>query len=207
MNIIDVDSPDLTISTSRSWAIVNEQRDLVLSPVQSGIHDVEITITDGLFEIKQSIEVIVEAKPDLIIESIEITESGKIIDIIIEGDIIEIITLQCTIGGILVGHSTIENISPGGMGVATCDAQINQIENELSIKVEVDSTLEIQETDENNNILIISIKVIERGESDGIDINKRAVASIIASIGLIIVSILALQLGPSKVKREFEQKK
>ncbi|MDC1419110.1 hypothetical protein N8653_00095 [Euryarchaeota archaeon] len=219
ISIIDVDTDDLTISTSRSWATIDLNRNLVLSPVQSGVHIIEIIISDGLFEITQSIEVIVEAKPDLLIEYIEVTESGVVSNVFEIGDIIEIIsyvrntgmgdsgdiTIQCTVGDILIGYSTISNIAPGGLGIAVCDFQIESEYEYIMIKIEVDSILEIQELNEDNNINTIEVKVIKQNIENINSNNRSQIIFILASLGLIIISIAALQLGPSKIKREYDK--
>ncbi len=216
IDIIDVDTENLIITTSRSWANINEDRNLILTPVQSGSHIIEITVSDGIFEINQSIEVIVTAKPDLVIENIEISESGISGSIFQTGDVIQIvsyirnqgmgdtgmITLQCTVENILIAQATIENISPGGLGVAICDNKIEILSGMLNIEVKVDSISEIQETDEGNNIFSIEIQVVDRDSGDEDD--NRSILFVIMSIVLIILSIMALQFGPSKVKREFE---
>ncbi|MBT5613344.1 MAG: hypothetical protein HOJ64_00535, partial [Euryarchaeota archaeon] len=219
IEIIDVDTDDLTISTSRSWATIDLNRNLVLSPVQSGVHIIEIIISDGLFEITQNIEVIVEAKPDLLIEYIEVTESGVVSNVFEIGDIVEIIsyvrntgmgdsgdiTIQCTVGDILIGYSTINNIAPGGLGLAVCDFQIESGYEYIMIKIEVDSILEIQELNEDNNINTIEVEIIKQNIENNNSNNRSQIIFILASIGLIIISIVALQLGPSKIKREYDR--
>tara|TARA_B100001113_G_scaffold294293_1_gene251203 strand:+ start:4537 stop:6909 length:2373 start_codon:yes stop_codon:yes gene_type:complete len=218
ISIIDVDTEELFISTSRSWATIDSSRNLVLTPVQSGTHTVEIVISDGEFEISETIEIVVSAKPDLSVDEIEITKDGVKYEILEEGDIVQIISyvrnlgrteannvnIQCNIDGILVGQDTIEKIAPGGLGISTCDTQFDYQSEGIEIKIEVDSTAEILETNEENNQMIIFIEVegIDSGRNDEID---RELVIIISSFTIVILSFAVLQFGPKKIKREFEK--
>jgi hypothetical protein len=220
LTIYDVDTQVLSLSTSRSWATFDAQRNLILNPVQSGTHAVEIVINDGQFEIKQVIDVVVTAKPDLRLDNIEVTEGGVATMKINQGDVVQIISyirntgrgiaqevkVQCKVDEILVGYDVIESIAPGALGIATCDTQIDSISNNLEVRVEVDSTLEIQEINEDNNIMIIEIMVTEKGTTGG-SYTDRGPTIIIASIGVIIISLAALQIGPKRIKREFGRQK
>ena len=218
ISIIDVDTEELFISTSRSWATIDSSRNLVLTPVQSGTHTVEIVISDGEFEIKETIEVVVSAKPDLTIDEIEVTKSGVKYDILEEGDVVQIISyvrnlgrteannvnIQCNIDGILVGQDTIEKIAPGGLGISTCDTQFDYQGKGIEIMIEVDSTTEILETDEENNLMTIFIEVegIDSGGSNEVD---SELIIIISSFAVVVVAFAALQLGPKKIKKEFKK--
>ena len=218
ISIIDVDTEQLFISTSRSWATIDSSRNLVLTPVQSGTHTVEIVISDGEFEIRETIEVVVSAKPDLTIDEIEVTKSGVKYDILEEGDIVQIISyvrnlgrteannvnIQCNIDGILVGQDTIEKIAPGGLGISTCDTQFDYQSQGIEIMIEVDSTTEILETDEENNIMIIFVEVEGIDSEVGNEINRELII-IISSFAVIVVAFAALQLGPKRIKKEFEK--
>ena len=73
------------------------------------------------------------------------------------------------------------------------------------IKIEVDSILEIQELNEDNNINTIEVEIIKQNIENNNSNNRSQIIFILASIGLIIISIVALQLGPSKIKREYDR--
>lgn len=218
MSIIDVDTDELSISTSRSWATIDSSRNLVLTPVQSGTHTVEIVINDGEFEIKETIEVVVSAKPDLVIDEVEVTKGGEKYDILEEGDVVQIISyvrnlgrteannvnIQCSVDGVLIGQYTITTIAPGGLGVSTCDTQLDYESNNLEIMIEVDSTTEILETNEENNVMTIFIEVksLKSSENSGID---KDLITIISSLAIVMIALVILQIGPKGVKREFEK--
>ena len=211
ISIIDVDTEELFISTSRSWATIDSSRNLVLTPVQSGTHTVEIVISDGEYEIRETIEVVVTAKPDLTIDEIEVTKSGLKFDVLEEGDIVQIISyvrnlgrteannvnIQCNIDGILVGQDTIEKIAPGGLGISTCDTQLDYQSEGIEIMIEVDSTTEILETDEENNLMIIFVEVEGIGSERGDEINREMII-IISSFAVVGAAFAALQLNSKK---------
>ena len=70
--------------------------------------------------------------------------------------------------------------------------------------IEVDSTTEILETDEENNLMTIFIEVegIDSGGSNEID---SELLIIFSSFAAVIVAFAALQLGPKKIKKEFKK--
>ena len=43
---------------------------IAISPVESGTHEVEISVDDGTTVVSKSLQIIVVAKPDLMVESI-----------------------------------------------------------------------------------------------------------------------------------------
>ena len=220
ISITDVDTDELNISVSKSWATVDSSRNLVLTPIQSGIHTVEIVINDGIFEVRETLEVIVSAKPDLIIDEIEVTKDGVKLYTLEKGDVVQIVSyirnigrsvanninVQCTVDGVLVGQSTIDTIAPGGLGVSTCDTQFDYVSKNLEVRVEVDSTIEILETNENNNLMDIIIEVDDIN-SDEKNVIDRGILLLLSSFTIILMSFVALRIGPKKIKREFGNKK
>ena len=68
----DADTGDLEVTTSKSWALVDEDGKISLTPVEAGSHTLTVTVSDGENQDSQSIEVVVTAKPDLVVESVEL---------------------------------------------------------------------------------------------------------------------------------------
>ena len=223
ITVTDSDTQSLTLSASRSWATFDTANDLILTPVESGSHIVEIGVSDGTNDISQSIEVVVTAKPDLLIESIDVRRDGLSVSELVDGDVIEIyayvrnegrgladaVNVKCTVGGILVGVVMVESIPSGGLGVAVCDAQVSGPDDALAIEVVADSTASIDETSENNNDRLITMIVSERGTGSGsiIDSLNRGPAVVFLSIGIILIALTALYFSPSKVRKPYEHRK
>ena len=212
----DSDSDVLEITTSKSWASVGEGGSISLTPVDSGTHNLTITVSDGENQESQSMEVIVTAKPDLVVESIELRIGTNSQTEFIQGDVIEIagfvrnegrgsasdIQFQCSANGLLVDSGTIQEISPGELKIAVCDTQLIDSSNALPISLEIDSTNSIDEVSEENNAISVQIIVESPDSGSG---NSGNSFFLVASLLVILASIAAFQLGPRPLKREFEK--
>ena len=223
LTITDPDTESLSLSTSRSWATFDAVGDLVLTPVDSGSHSVEISISDGTTEISQNIEVIVTAKPDLLVEMVDVRRDGVSVTNLVDGDIIEIhayirnegrggadaVDIKCRVGGILVGAVMIDHIESGGLGAAVCDAQIARDGGTLTIEVSADGTGSIAETSESNNNRTVVLDVSESEDGGGgiIDTLDRGSTLVFISVGVVLISLTALYFSPSRVRKPFDRKK
>ncbi len=223
LTITDPDTESLVLEASRSWATFDAAGDLVLTPVDSGSHSVTISISDGTNEISQNIEVIVTAKPDLLVEMIDVRRDGVSVSNLVDGDIIEIhayirnegrggadaVDVKCRVDGILVGAIMIDHIESGGLGAAVCDAQVVRDGETLTIEVSADGTGSIAETSENNNDLTVILDVSESEDGGGgiIDSLDRGPALIFISVGVVLISLTALYFGPNRVRKPFNHKK
>jgi hypothetical protein len=119
------------------------------------------------------------------------------------GDAIDV---RCWVDGLLVGSTMIESIAPGGLAIATCDTQVTN-SGTVVIRAMVDGTASIEESNEENNELSISINSEARDNAGGGSNDfDRGPAIIVASIGVIAISIAALQMGPGRVRKPFRKK-
>lgn len=219
IEISDPDSSELSISTSRSWANIDSAGDLIMTPVEPGTHTVEITVSDGIFTEVKSLEVIVTAQPDLTIENLEIWKGNIAIDSVEEGDVVQLkvyvrnqgrgiantIDVRCWVDGMLVGSTILENVAPGGLSIATCDTQI-VTSGTIIIRGMVDSTASIEESNEENNEVLISVESEGRDNGANDDSIDRGPAIIVTSVGLIAISIAALQLGPGRLRKPYRKR-
>ena len=217
--ISDPDTESLSITTSRSWAIVDEHGAISMTPVESGSQSIIISVSDGTTEVSQEMEVIVTAKPDLLVESAEVRIGGVASSSFVQGDVIEIVgfirnegrgvaynvLFHCHLEGILVGSVSIAEIGPGGLKMVICDAQLIEAGGELEILVEVDGTDSVVETNESNNLMEFAISV-ESPEVHGEGSDYGSLA-ILISIGVIVASLALMQIGPRPVKEEFKRRK
>ena len=217
--ISDPDTESLSITTSRSWAIVDEHGAISMTPVESGSQSIIISVSDGTTEVSQEMEVIVTAKPDLLVESAEVRIGGVASSSFVQGDVIEIVgfirnegrgaaynvLFHCHLEGILVGSVSIAEIGPGGLKMAICDTQLIEAGGELEILVEVDGTDSVVETNESNNLMEFAISV-ESPEVHGEGSDYGSLA-ILISIGVIVASLALMQIGPRPVKEEFKRRK
>ena len=89
--IFDPDTESLSITTSKSWALVNDTGEVFLQPVETGEHILTISVTDGKSVIMRDVLVVVTSKPDLLVESMEIRIGGVEVDDLENGDVVEVI--------------------------------------------------------------------------------------------------------------------
>ena len=223
LEITDPDTESLVLEASRSWATFDAAGDLVLTPVDSGSHSVAISISDGTNEISQNIEVIVTAKPDLLVEMVDVRRDGVSVTNLVDGDIIEIhayirnegrggadaVDVKCRVDGILVGAIMIDHIESGGLGAAVCDAQVVRDGETLTIEVSADGTGSIAETSESNNDRTVILDVSEGEDGGGsiIDSLDRGPALVFISVGVVLISFTALYFSPNRVRKPFNHKK
>ena len=220
VDISDPDTSNLLITTSRSWATIDDFGDLILTPVEPGVHMVEIIATDGTHTARQSIEVVVTAMPDLVLENLEVWLGGASVSVVNEGDVVQLkvyvrnegrgvangVDVRCWLDGVLVGSSMIDSISPGGLGIATCDTQFNSAGTAL-INAMVDGTDSIEEANEDNNEIGISIDVRSRNDGGGVGGIDRGPTILAAAIGIVVISFAALQMSPGRVSKPFRKMK
>ncbi len=220
MTISDPDTDTPSVMTSKSWATVGSDGNLLLSPVAVGTHIVEVTVSDGVNQISQQLEVIVTAKPDLIVESVTVESSTSSGSKLRDGDVARIsifvrnqgmgdavgVEVRCLVDDVFVGTTVIDTVESGGLGEASCDAALSGPGTQL-IRVVADGTNSIRETNEDNNEKSIQVEVSERGsnsnEDSGVD---RGPAIIVGSVGLIAIAITALRLGPGRVKKPYDKR-
>ena len=216
--IYDPDTENPSVSSSRSWAIFTDGI-LSLSPVETGVHPVEIVVSDGTSQYSQIIDVIVTSKSDLLVETISISNSATGGSEMTDGQIGRIVAyvrnqgmgdagaveIRCYIDDILVGTSTIGYISPGGLEEIQCDAVFQGPATQM-VRIEVDSSGSILETDEGNNIKEVEIAV--GGPTKGTDSgNQEDDYSVLLaiSIGVIMICFAAIQVGPGRVRKPFNK--
>ena len=221
LDIFDSDTFDLTITTSKSWATVDESNNLHLTPIDAGLHTVKISVNDGTSETSQDLSVSVSALSDLITESIEIRKDGIRIDSGKDGEIIEIIVyirnegrgvadainVRCYVDDVFVGSAIIDSIAPGGLGVAVCDAVLPGEGKDVIVRANADGTQSIDETNEENNQGEYTIYV----SSPSTDTNEDSLVTgptiLILAVGIVAIALTALQLSPNRVKKPYKRRK
>ena len=218
IEVEDPDSESLIFSSSKSWAVVNESGFLTINPVQTGTHELTISVSDGTSQVSRNMEIIVTSNPDLTLETMEIRIGGVTVDDASAGDVIELVgfvrnqgrgaaenvTFHCIYDGILVGTGTIVDMGPGDLKMAICDIQITDSTGDLKFEIKIDGANTLEESNEENNIGELNIVIGEEDNAGGS--NARSIV-ILFSILAIIGAISLSQLGPKPVKKEFERRK
>ena len=218
IEIIDPDTEDLMISTSRSWAVYSEGI-LTMNPVETGVHSVEIVVSDGNSQYSQMIDVVVTSKPDLVVETIAVSNPDTGGSVLRSGEVGTIMSyvrnegmgdaggveVRCYLDDALVGTSTIPLVTSGGLEEVQCDAVFQGPGTQL-VRVEVDNSGSILETDEGNNVkeLEVTVGTNSQSPSEEDESNKNSII-LASSIGLMMICLAFLRVGPGKVKKPYNR--
>jgi hypothetical protein len=224
LEIADVDSSidDLIISTDISWATIDANNDLVLTPTSVGSFDITITISDGTNVVTESLSVLATSDPDLVIESVEV--EGEVAGQIERGQVTSIkvwvrndglstaslVTVRCYDGQTLINTSApIPVLEAGGLRAATCVWLVPAAVGDVSLRVYVDPTYDILEVSETNNEYHSTIEVISvdagagdsgSGDSGGVKAPSKSMVYVFAAV-IGLGAIIAMQLGPGRIRR------
>ena len=216
---LDRDSEEISISSSKSWALIADDGSISIKPVEKGEHSLIITFSDGYSEVSREVSVIVTAKPDMLVESLQVRTGGLSGERFNQGDVVEIVgfvrnqgrgvaenaTFYCRVNDVLVGTGTIRELSPGDLKMAICDVQLMEVGIGISISVEIDGTNSIDEVLEDNNQLETIVEVEGFGsDSEGTD---GSFAIILVCLIAILFSFTAYQMSPGAVRKDFERRK
>ena len=218
-DLFDPDSEILSLSTSKSWATVGDNGSILVEPVEVGEHVLEISVSDGTSEVSRNVTVFVTAKPDLLVELVEIRVGGVGSETLNKGDVVELIgfirnqgrgiaenvTFYCRVNDILVGTGTIAELSPGDLKMSVCDFQLMGTSEFVTFIVEIDGTNSVDETLEGNNLLEIVLPV--EIPDDGSGKEGRGATIVVISLMAVLISLAAFQLGPKSLKKEFQRGK
>ncbi len=231
LGVEDVDTPfsQLQFGTDVSWASIDQSGNLILEPIAEGSFVVSITISDGVNTVQTSIGVLATAEPDLFIEQITIEhiqqgQQGQQALNVTQGDVVTItawvrnsglssanlVLVRCYVDDQLVGtSSSIPVIVPDQLAATSCDWQVAMGGDSASIRVVVDPLHDIQESNEENNEAFLEITVApqvtggggadQRPSGGGISVSSPMLWTLAGAV--ILITILAFQLGPSKIRR------
>ena len=225
LGIQDVDTPisEMQFNTDVSWATIDQLGNLILEPIAEGSFDVGITISDGVNSVQTNIGVLATAEPDLFIEEITIENIQQGANVT-QGEVVTItawvrnsgssaanlVLVRCYVDDQLVGtSSSIPVIVPDQLAPTSCDWQVGMVGDSASIMVIVDPLHDIQETNEENNEAVHEVTI----EPPASDVNgdnqqpsgggNRITTPMFWTLAgaIVLVTILAFQLGPSKIRR------
>jgi len=209
----DIDSTGLTVTTDKTWAVVDLSSSTitVTPPSLSSSMPIIVTLCDESSCVNRTMLLEVLTLAELSIEQIVITPES-----IHEGDLVEVrvyvrnsgqeeassISVRCQSGNSLIAIQSISILQPGQLGVVTCDWLVSE-SGSKTISVEVDRANEVSEGDENNNIQSVSVDVLDSNSDTTSSSNSIEATTVwIATfIGLAIIIGLFTVLAPGKIKK------
>ena len=209
----DIDSTGLTVTTDKTWAVVDLSSSTitVTPPSLSSSMPVIVTLCDQSSCVNRTMLLEVLTLAELSIEQIVITPEN-----IREGDLVEVrvyvrnsgqeeassISVRCQSENNLIAIQSISILMPGQLGVVTCDWLVFE-SGSKTISVEVDRANEVSEGDENNNIQSVSVEVLDSNsdKTSSSDSIKATTVWIATFIGLAVIIGLFTVLAPGKIKK------
>ena len=209
----DIDSTGLTVTTDKTWAVVDlSSSTITVTPTSlSSSMPVIVTLCDQSSCVNRTMLLEVLTLAELSIEQIVITPEN-----IREGDLVEVrvyvrnsgqeeassISVRCQSGNNLISIQSISILMPGQLGVVTCDWLVFE-SGSKTISVEVDRANEVSEGDENNNIQSVSVEVLDSNSdtTSSSDSIKATTVWIATFIGLAVIIGLFTVLAPGKIKK------
>ena len=209
----DIDSTGLTVTTDKSWAVVDLSTSTIIvsPPTTSSSTPIVVTVCDQTSCVNQTLVLEVLTLAELYIEDI-VVDSSKIF----EGDVVPVriyvrnsgnseaslISVRCQSGDTLVGIKSIVMLKSGELGVVTCDWKQTD-SGPKSLTVELDRVNEILESDESNNIGTITIEVSQSNSDDSSSNSLISTSTlwIFTFVIIALVIVLFSAFAPGKIKK------
>ena len=221
---VDTIPADLTISSNKTWVEVDLiNSSLLITAPTPGYTSVELTLCDQTTCVDRVLDLDVRSLPDLRIESVVVGEGsadGTFVELIevelgsyvttrvyVEnGGFInaEMVTIRCTVNGMVGDIATITTLEPGAISIATCEFQAPYEGQLLRIEAIVDGGEIIDEGDETNNEGSVNLILIESTVIDDVSSDEGISTTTIWIISILV--LVAIILGftffaPAKIRK------
>ena len=221
---VDTMPADLTLSSNKTWVEVDLiNSSLLITAPTPGYTSVELTLCDETTCVERVLDLDVRSLPDLRIDSVVVGEGsadGTFVELteielgsyvtarvyVANGGFVnaEMVTIRCTVNGVVGDIATITTLEPGAMSIATCEFQA-PVEGQL-IRVDaiVDGGELIDEGDETNNegsknLVLIESSVVADVNSD--EALSTTTIWIISIIALVVIIGGFTFLAPAKIRK------
>ncbi|MEC7228740.1 MAG: CARDB domain-containing protein [Candidatus Thermoplasmatota archaeon] len=209
----DIDSTGLTVTADKSWVTIDLSSStlMVSPPATASSVPIVLSVCDQTSCTNQTLVLEVLALAELSIEEIIVDSTN-----IREGDVVPVkiyvrnsgnsdaalISVRCQSGVNLVAIKSILLLQSGDLDVVTCDWRQTEAGNH-SLSVELDRVNQITESDENNNIEIITVNV---GEALSQKSSSDTVVSTTAVwvVTIVVVALMVLlfsAFAPKKIRK------
>ena len=214
ISIQDPDSNELSITTSRSWAII-EGGNLVIEPILPGPTQLIITVGDGILFTELELEIIVRALPELSISSVtsqdidlsEDIDPGLLLDLVFivensgKGTAFDI-DVSCRVNDVLYETNRIPIIPAETLMEAFCSVPAPTEEGPFRITLEITSKEQII-SDSSQLTYEVSSFVDGPDEDSGLILSENSIITLLV-IGFIALLSAAILIGPNRIRRPYE---
>mgnify|MGYP000403700512 FL=1 len=221
---VDTIPADLTIASNKTWVEVNLiNSTLLITAPTPGYTSVELTLCDETTCVERVLDLDVRSLPDLRIESVVVGQGsadGTFVELseVELGSYVttrvyvandgfvnaEMVTIRCTVNGMVGDIATITTLEPGAMSIATCEFQAPYDGQLLRIEAIVDGGEIIDEGDETNNEGSMNLVLIEPAVTDEVSSDEGMSTT---TIWIISILVLAAIIGgftffaPAKIRK------
>ena len=159
----------------------------------------------------------------MLVESITVRKNGADISNGKHGDVVEIIAyirnegrgsangidVRCYVNDILIDTKRIDSLQPGSLVNTICDTALSGNDQDNIIRIFVDSTFSIEESNEDNNENQISLFISSPNSAnteESISFFSETLL-IVSSLVAILVGLVILQLSPGKIQKPYDKRK
>ena len=221
---VDTIPADLTIASNKTWVEVDLiNSTLLITAPTPGYTSVELTLCDDTTCVERVLDLDVRSLPDLRIESVVVGQGsadGTFVELsqVELGSYVttrvyvandgfvnaEMVTIRCTVNGMVGDIATITTLEPGAMSIATCEFQAPYDGQLLRIEAIVDGGEIIDEGDETNNEGSMNLVLIEPAVNDEVSSDEGMSTT---TIWIISILVLAAIIGgftffaPAKIRK------
>ena len=214
ISIQDPDSNQLSITTSRSWAVI-EGGNLVIEPILPGPAQLIITVGDGILFTELELEILVRALPELSISSVtsqdndlsEDIDPGLLMDLVLivenngKGTAFDI-DVSCRVNDVLYETNRIPIIPAETLVEAFCSVPAPTEEGPFRITLEITSKEQI--ISDNSQLIYEVISFVDDPDEDsGLVLSENWII-ILLVIGFITLVSIAMLMGPNRIRKPYE---
>ncbi len=214
ISIQDPDSNQLSITTSRSWAVI-EGGNLVIEPILPGPAQLIITVGDGILFTELELEILVKALPELSISSVtsqdndftEDIDPGLLMDLVFivenngKGTAFDI-DVSCRVNDVLYETNRIPIIPAETLVEAFCSVPAPTEEGPFRITLEITSKEQI--ISDNSQLIYEVISFVDDPDEDsGLVLSENWII-ILLVIGFITLVSIAMLMGPNRIRKPYE---
>ena len=180
---------------------------IYFTPPSIGTYTVSISLSDEDSTVTQNVTVLAKQRADLVVQSVEIRNLGtnaiddvlsynsiQTVEIFVKNtgaSIAQPVSVRCSVDGQTVDNVQIALISPGEVVESSCEWIVAEPLGMVDVSIEVDWTLEIEETNEENNILITTVEI---GEAEQLSSDKSSSSDEIPISTIIWISAMILAI-------------
>ncbi len=221
---VDTIPADLTISSNKTWVEVDLiNSSLLITAPTPGYTSVELTLCDETTCVDRVLDLDVRSLPDLRIESV-VVGKGSAVGTFVELSEVELgsyvttrvyvandgfvnaemVTIRCTVNGMVGDIATITTLEPGAMSIATCEFQAPYEGQLLRIEAIVDGGEIIDEGDETNNEVSINLVLIEPAVTNDVSSDEGLSTTTIWIISILVLAAIIggfIFFAPAKIRK------